>query len=88
MNDKETQEALLRESRLDWTLIRPVRLTDAPRDRYKIGDNLAWGLMSTVSRADVAASMLDAVEDAGTTQRALTVLSSSSRRIHAPSLMR
>jgi uncharacterized protein YbjT (DUF2867 family) len=75
MADKERQEAIVRGSGLDWTIIRPVRLTDGARSgRVRCGDGIAWSLMSKVSRADVAAVMLDAVDDSGTLRRAISVL--------------
>ncbi len=33
MADKEKQEALVKASRLDWTLVQPVGLTDGPPTR-------------------------------------------------------
>jgi len=76
MEDKERQEMSVRDSALDWTIIRPVRLSDAARsDHVRSGKNLAWGLTSAVSRPDVAAVMLDALHDAGTLKSAITVLS-------------
>jgi uncharacterized protein YbjT (DUF2867 family) len=74
MHDKERQEAFVRGSTLDWTIVRPVRLSDKARTRrISSGEELRWGLASTVSRADVAAFMLDAIPDANTIGRALTL---------------
>ena len=76
MNDKERQECHLRESAAEWTIIRPVRLFNGARTgRVTIGDAVAWGLTSRVSRADVAAVMLGAVADESTVKRAITVCS-------------
>ena len=75
MADKERQEATLRASAVDWTIIRPVRLSDAARSgRVRCGDAIAWGLLSKISRADVAAVMLDCIADAATSKRAITAL--------------
>jgi putative NADH-flavin reductase len=74
MQDKERQEALVRASRLDWTIIRPVKLSDAGKSGgIQSGEHLAWGLLSRISRADVAAFMLDAVTDTQTLRRAITL---------------
>lgn len=74
MADKEVQEAAVRASGLDWTIVRPVKMHDGPRtDRVQVGAGVRWGLASTVSRADVAAVMLQTVTDAGTIGTALTV---------------
>jgi len=74
MDDKERQEAFVRDSTLDWTIIRPVRLSNGTQTgSVRMGDELPWGLMSQVSRLDVAAVMLDAMLDSTTVMRALTV---------------
>ncbi len=76
MDDKERQETFVRDSALDWTIIRPVRLSSGARTgRVSSGEDLGWGIMSRVSRADVAAVMLDAMLDADTFKRAITVRS-------------
>jgi putative NADH-flavin reductase len=57
--DLALMEDVLRDSGLDWTAVRPPRLTDGPltgRYRTAIGRNLRRGLL--VSRADVAHLML------------------------------
>jgi putative NADH-flavin reductase len=61
--DLALMEDVLRSSGLDWTVIRPPRLTDGPlsgRYRTAIGQNLRRGLL--VSRADVAQLMLRALD--------------------------
>jgi putative NADH-flavin reductase len=60
--DLAAMEAALRESGLEWTVVRPPRLTDKPPTgayRTALDRNLRRGM--TVSRADVAALMLDAL---------------------------
>jgi putative NADH-flavin reductase len=57
--DLAQMEDVLRESDLDWTVIRPVRLTDKPLTgtyRTAYGQNVRHGLF--ISRADVAHCML------------------------------
>jgi putative NADH-flavin reductase len=64
LEDKERHEELVRASGLDWTLVRPPRLTDAPASgRFRTGTDLEMRLTSKVSRADVAAFMLDQLTD-------------------------
>lgn len=62
--DKDRQEALIMESDLDWTIVRPVILTKGPRSRAPkvLRDPSTWrnGL---ISRLDVARYVVDAVED-------------------------
>ena len=62
-------------SALDFTIVRPPKLSFGPRKAtLRAGEDLRWGLQDTASRADVAAFMLDAIADAGTVRRAMTVL--------------
>lgn len=60
MADHEAQEALVRDSGLDWTLIRPAAFTDGPHTgQYRSGFGPdATGLGLTISRADVADFLL------------------------------
>lgn len=74
MDDKEIQEAAVRRSGLDWTIVRPVKMTNGPRTgRVQVGPALRWGLGSRVSRADAAAVMLGTLSDAHSIGAALTV---------------
>jgi putative NADH-flavin reductase len=62
--DLARMEDLLRASGLDWTAVRPPRLTNGPltgRYRTAYGRNLRGGLV--ISRADVAHYMLRALTD-------------------------
>lgn len=75
MADKERQEALVRGSTLDWTIVRPAKLNNRPaKGRLSSGDGLSWTLASSASRADAAAFMLAALADTSTIGRAITVL--------------
>ena len=52
----------------------PVKMTNGPRTgRTLVGPALRWGLGSKVSRADVAAAVLDTLSDASSIGAALTV---------------
>ena len=58
---KRDADAHLRSSGLDWTVIRPGRLTDDDAtDRVALGEDVARG---DVTRADVAAVLLAVLED-------------------------
>jgi putative NADH-flavin reductase len=62
--DKEAGEKELRRSSLDWTLVYPVTLTNAPgTGRYRVGERLTLQGLPRVSRADVAAFILTQIED-------------------------
>jgi uncharacterized protein YbjT (DUF2867 family) len=74
MADKELQETAIRGSGLDWTIIRPPRLTNGPATgKLEAGEHLPWSLLSRASRADVADFMLGVLEDRATVHKALTV---------------
>jgi putative NADH-flavin reductase len=60
--DREEQEAVVMQSGLDWTIVKPPRLTeDPPRGRVAAGPDLAVGLHSSLSRADLATFLLDEI---------------------------
>ncbi len=63
--DKELQERSIRESSLEWVIVRPGALTNGPkRDAYRHGDRLGhWLRTVRVSRADVADFMLNQLAD-------------------------
>jgi putative NADH-flavin reductase len=62
--DKAVGEALVRASALDWTLVCPVILTDAPATgRWRAGEHLPLRGVPTIARADVAAFLLAQVDD-------------------------
>lgn len=63
--DKERQEQLIRESTLDWTIVRPGQLTNGSRRGvYRHGPNVgSWVLTLWISRADVADFILKQLTD-------------------------
>ena len=53
--DKKAAEDYLRTTRLEWTFVYPVLLTDGPRTgRYRAGERLQLTGLPKISRADVA----------------------------------
>jgi putative NADH-flavin reductase len=63
--DKKVAEDYLRQSRLDWTIVYPVLLTNGPRTgTYRVGEHLALAGMPRISRADVADFILAQLSDA------------------------
>ncbi len=74
--DLARMEDVVLASGLDWTVVRPPRLTDRPLTRrYRIayGQNLRGG--ASVGRADVAHCMLHGVDDPGTVGQVIAVAS-------------
>jgi len=60
--DKKRQAKLIQESNLDWVIIRPVGLTQAPKTgKYQINEKNPSS--STIPRADVADFMLKLLTD-------------------------
>lgn len=63
MRDKETMEPLITASGLNWTIVRPPKLSDhAEIGKYRAGTDLRIRLWSSIGRADLAAFLLDEAE--------------------------
>lgn len=72
--DMRQAEAVIAETGLDWTILRPPALTDGPatgRYRTAVDRNLPRGFR--VSRADLAACMLSLIDDAGAVRRHIAI---------------
>lgn len=64
---KRDADAALRDTDLDWTIIRPGRLTDDPAtDRVSLGTDVVRG---DVTRADVAAVLAAVLDEPGSIRR-------------------
>lgn len=64
IDDKIEQEREVRESGLDFIIVRPLILTDGEKtDRYRAGEKLDIKPGDTISRADVADFMLKSLKD-------------------------
>jgi putative NADH-flavin reductase len=63
--DKEVQERIIRESGLDWVIVRPVYLTNGPRTgKYEVWTGRRpIATTGRISRADVADFMLKQLDD-------------------------
>lgn len=71
--DHEEQEVVVKESDLDWTIIRPSGLTDTPQtESYAIGENII-GKTSKIARADVAHAIIKEIHDNTFVHRAVTI---------------
>jgi putative NADH-flavin reductase len=61
--DKERQEALVTASDLDWTIVRPARLTNSPATgRLRVAQRMKISIRDSVSRADVAQFVVTELE--------------------------
>lgn len=80
--DMRRMEELLRASDLEWTIMRPSGLFDAPAvTRYELREDQAPGVFT--SRADLAASMLELAGDSRFVRKAVAVTTSQG----APTLL-
>lgn len=71
--DHEAQEKLVKDSTLDWTIVRPSGLVDTPKsDDYVVGEAIR-AKNSKISRADVASLMLKIMLDQESIGKALTI---------------
>jgi putative NADH-flavin reductase len=63
--DKKVQEKIIRDSSLEWVIVRPAALTSGPRlGVYKVGMNIGhWFFTPKISRVDVADFMLKQLMD-------------------------
>jgi putative NADH-flavin reductase len=62
-DDKERQEEAIKQSDLDWVIVRPAQLTDEPaKGEYRVYLGGSY-TATTISRADVAAFMLAQLTD-------------------------
>jgi len=73
IQDSERQESLVRASGLDWTLIRPVNLTDDVDDAPAYVDNADGYRGMKVSRRQVARVATGSLLDPGTLGETLSV---------------
>lgn len=63
--DKERQEQIIKESNLDWIIVRPGQLTNGKKKgKYKHGTNIGSYIITVmISRADVADFMLKQLDE-------------------------
>ena len=62
--DKDRQEKLIRESPLDWVIVRPASFTNGPlRGKLRIATDLNGVTIRSISRADAAEFVLDQLTD-------------------------
>jgi len=63
-DDKEVGDEVVLGSGLDWTIVYPTALTNAPAtDAYRVGERLALRGFPKVSRADVADFIVSQIVD-------------------------
>jgi len=71
--DHESQEAAVKESGVDWTIVRPSGLTDDPRSGvYEVGENIL-AKTSKIARADVADLIIKELGENALIGKAVTI---------------
>lgn len=71
--EKDLQETLVKDSPLDWTIIRPSALTNGPATgQYLVNPPMSYGMFTHISRKDVAGFMLKCLADDTTVGQVLT----------------
>lgn len=73
--DKSRQENIIKESSLNWTIVRPGTLNNRKRKgRYKVGEKVGnWIWTVGISRADTAEFMLNQLSDKKYTQKIVCI---------------
>ena len=74
--DHETKEKIVRASKLDWTIVRPPKLTNGTATgAYRVGEDIvSSSFLPTLARADVAAFMVKQVSDPTFTRKSPRLL--------------
>jgi putative NADH-flavin reductase len=74
--DHEVKERLIVQSSLDWTIVRPPKLSNgAAKGEFRHGNNIrAASLLPMLARADVAAFMLAQLNDTTYSRKAVGIL--------------
>ena len=72
--DKAAADTIVRRSALDWTVVRPVILTNGLRTgRYRTGEHLAIHGFPSIARRDVAEFVLRCAGDPGTIRKTFVI---------------
>ena len=73
-NDHEKADMMLKDTDLDWTIIRPPMLKNQSRGKKIIGDELLITRSNTtISRPDLAKWIVDIIDEPGFYRRCVTV---------------
>lgn len=77
-DDKDVQERIIRDSSLDWTIVRPGYLSNGPyTGRVDAIDEPSKWRLGPISRADVAGYLVDAIADVSTFRKAPVLVASA-----------
>lgn len=71
--EKDRQETIIDHSDLDWTVVRPTALTNGRRGGHVISKDVRSGVLTHISRADVAAWIVRSIDQSTDYQKAVTL---------------
>lgn len=72
--EKDLQEELINGSSLDWIIVRPTALTNGrPKGAKRMDNNFRCGLLTQISRADVAKEMIAMTGDITTIRKTIVI---------------
>jgi putative NADH-flavin reductase len=72
--DKDRQEAIVKTSGLNWTIVRPTLLTNGPRTgRYRVLTKLEGAHAGSISRADCADCLMRAIVEGAWSRAAIAI---------------
>lgn len=72
--DIPLQENMIKDSGLDYTIVRPARLVNSPKiGKYKEGIDLPIGLFSKIARSDIADFLLRNIENEKVIKKTITL---------------
>jgi putative NADH-flavin reductase len=72
--DMRRMEAIIRESPLDWTFVRPTRLTDTPATgEYRVGEGITPPRGRMIARTDLARFIVGELEECRWSRKAPTL---------------
>jgi putative NADH-flavin reductase len=79
--DKDRQEAIVKASGLNWTIVRPTLLTNGPRTgQYRVLTTLEGVHGGQISRADCADCLMRAFVEGAWSRTAITITDEDERR--------
>lgn len=71
--EKDRQEQQIKNAALDWTIMRPTALTNGPKKGDVMTENVHSGILTHISRADVAAKMIKIIDEPKTYKKTLAL---------------
>jgi putative NADH-flavin reductase len=76
-SDKGRGDEMIRHSKLDWTIIMPVKLTNGKATgKYAVGETMAMKGMPMISREDTASFILDTLDNTSWVRKSPIVMKS------------